>query len=155
MELRDEIIIEAPASEVWTVLTDTASYATWNPFIVELTGELAVGSSIKAVIRIPGKRPMTFKPRLLAVTPDHELRWIGRLGIKGLLDGEHGFVLEAIAPDRTRFVQSERFSGALVPLLRRSLAPTGDGFRAMNKALTSEVERRRSAAERERSAPAR
>jgi hypothetical protein len=142
MELRDEIIIEAPAAEVWAVLTDTASYPAWNPFVVELTGELAVGSKLRAVIRVPGKRPMTFKPRLLAVSADRELRWIGRLGIRGLLDGEHTFELEAIAPDRTRFVQSERFSGALVPLMRKSLAGTVDGFRAMNEALETEVERR-------------
>jgi hypothetical protein len=147
MDLRDEIMIEAPAAEVWAVLTDTASYPTWNPFIVELTGELAVGSTLRAVIRVPGRRPMTFKPRLLTVSTDQELRWIGRLGVRGLLDGEHGFVLEAVAPDRTRFIQSERFSGVLVPLMRKSLAGTTDGFRMMNEALRTEVERRRATTE--------
>jgi hypothetical protein len=142
VELRDEIVIEAPAAEVWAVLTDTESYGAWNPFILELAGSLTVGSSIRAKIRIPGKRAMTFKPHLLAVTPDRELRWIGRLGFRGVLDGEHCFVLEAVSPDRTRFIQTERFRGALVPLMRKSLAGTVDGFRAMNKALAAEVGRR-------------
>ncbi|MGH2735621.1 MAG: SRPBCC domain-containing protein, partial [Actinomycetota bacterium] len=61
--------------------------------------------------------------------------------VKGLFDGEHRFTLEPTNGGGTRVVQGERFSGALVPLLRRSLDDgTLAGFRAMNEALKRRVE---------------
>ena len=68
------------------------------------------------------------------------LRWIGRFLLPGLLDGEHSFELQALTGDRTRFIQSERFSGVLVGLLGRTLDKTEEGFAARNTALKSKVE---------------
>ncbi len=36
---------------------------------------------------------MTFKPKVLAATPGQELRWLGKLGFGGLIDGEHFLIL--------------------------------------------------------------
>jgi hypothetical protein len=54
-----------------------------------------------------------------------------------LFDRGHRFGLEPIdAGRRTRFVQSERFQGIVLPFVRRSvLPPTLRGFQAMNRAL--------------------
>lgn len=90
---------------------------------------------------------MTFRPRVLELTPRRELRWLGHLGLPGLFDGEHRFVLEPLAQDRVRFVQEERFSGLLVRPLRRTLIRTEQGFALMNAALTAEAERRAAAAD--------
>src|SRR5918911_4648575 len=113
-EIRDEIVIEAPPAAVWAVLTEGARYPEWNPFVRRLEGELQMGGRIVVEIAPPGGRAMTFKPTLLAVQPERELRWLGRLFVRGLFDGEHRFELEPVAEGRTRFVQSERFSGVLV-----------------------------------------
>lgn len=64
---------------------------------------------------------MTFKPLVTRVLPPRELRWLGRLLLPGLFDGEHIFEIEAVKKDGVRFVQRECFSGILVPLLWRSL----------------------------------
>ncbi len=59
---------------------------------------------------------MTFKPKVLAAARNRELRWLGRLIMPGLFDGEHSFRIE----DRgrsCRFHQTETFSGILVPFL--------------------------------------
>jgi len=87
---------------------------------------------------------MTFTPKVLKVEPNRELRWIGRLWIPGLFDGEHIFTIEPIAANRVRFVQRENFNGILVPLLARSLdRDTKRGFDEMNQALKLQAEAHR------------
>jgi hypothetical protein len=137
-----EIEIEATPEAVWAVLADTASYPDWNPFVRRLEGELREGERLEARIAPPGGREMTFKPVVLAAQPGRELRWLGRLLLPHLFDGEHSFRLERLDDGRTRFVQSESFSGLLVPLLRSSLEKTRRGFEEMNAALKERVEGR-------------
>lgn len=145
-ELRHEIEIDARPGDVWRVLAETERYGAWNPFIRSLRGELREGAKLEVEIAPPGGRAMTFEPRVLAASPERELRWLGRLLVPGLLDGEHRFLLEPLADGRTRFVQSERFSGVLARLLGGTLARTRLGFEQMNLALAAEVEGRRAEA---------
>lgn len=144
-ELRHEVEIEAPPAAVWAVLADTDRYSEWNPFVRRLSGELREGAGLDVRITPPGGRPMTFKPTVLAVEPQRELRWLGRFLLPGLFDGEHSFELEPLGDGRTRFTQRERFSGILVGLLKRSLGKTQLGFEQMNAALKSRVETSQSA----------
>ena len=137
-----EIEIDASPDAVWAVLADTAGYPDWNPFVRKLEGELREGARLETRIAPPGGREMTFKPVVLAVQPGRELRWLGRLLLPRLFDGEHSFRLEPLDDGRTRFVQSESFSGLLVPLLRSSLEKTQRGFEEMNAALKERVEAR-------------
>jgi hypothetical protein len=86
---------------------------------------------------------MTFRPVVLKVEPERELRWLGHLLIPGLFDGEHVFTVEPIGADRVRFTQRETFRGLLIPLFRKSLdVGTRGGFQLMNAALKSRAERR-------------
>jgi hypothetical protein len=139
-EIQREIEIDASPDTVWAVLADTSAYAEWNPFVRRLSGDLREGAKLEAQIAPPGGRAMTFKPTVLTAEPGRELRWLGRLLVPGLFDGEHRFRLEPIANGRTRFVQSERFSGILVGLLRKTLERTQLGFEQMNAALKQRVE---------------
>lgn len=75
---------------------------------------------------------------MTAVEPGRAFGWLGRLGgVPHLFDGAHRFELAPIdGGRRTRFVQSERFQGILLPFVRRSVLPsTLRGFEAMNRAL--------------------
>jgi hypothetical protein len=140
--IQHEIEIDAPPSAVWAVLADTTAYPDWNPFVRRLSGDLREGAKLEAHIEAPGGRGMTFKPTVVAAEPGRELRWLGRLLLPGVFDGEHRFRLEPLASGGTRFVQSERFSGVLVRLLAGTLAKTEIGFQAMNHALKARVEAR-------------
>ena len=60
---------------------------------------------------------MAFRPKMLVADEEREIRWIGRLLMPGLLDGEHRFAIEPMDKEHVRFVQEERFTGMLVPLL--------------------------------------
>jgi hypothetical protein len=85
---------------------------------------------------------MTFKPRVLGVEPDRELRWLGRLLLPGMFDGEHILHVEPLDQARSRFTQAERFSGILVAFFGGTLDKTELGFEQMNVALKARVERR-------------
>jgi hypothetical protein len=112
----------------------------WNPFIKSISGNLAQGARLSVHIVPPGSSGMHFKPTILTVRPERELRWLGHLFVPGIFDGEHYFLLEPIENDRTRFTQSEKFSGLLVGLLGGTLATTSTGFKAMNTALKQQAE---------------
>jgi hypothetical protein len=123
---------------VWAVLTDFAGYPSWNPFIVEAAGTLAVGETLTLRMVSDGKA-QTFTPEVLAVRENAELRWLGALRWSWLFSGEHGFALSPVG-DGTRLVQSEVFRGALVPLLGATIDRTERDFRALNAALKERVE---------------
>jgi hypothetical protein len=75
---------------------------------------------------------VTFRPVVLAATPSTPLRWRGRLLLSGIFDGEHAFRIRPLPGGGVVFAQSERFSGLLVPVLRRTLdRDTKRGFEQM------------------------
>jgi hypothetical protein len=130
---------------VWAVISDFAAYPEWNPFIRRISGELREGAKLEVRIEPPQARATTFKPTVRSVEPNRELRWLGRLLIPGIFDGEHSLRIEPLESDRSRFVQSERFSGILVGLAKGTLQKTDTGFEQMNAALKERVEQRASA----------
>ncbi|BBI99881.1 hypothetical protein FGKAn22_15740 [Ferrigenium kumadai] len=140
--LETQIEIAAPAERVWSLLTDFASYSRWNPFIRSIEGPLEVGRSLTVFIQPPGASGMRFRPTVLTVEPNRELRWKGRFLLPGLFDGEHYFRLERRPEGGLTFHQGETFSGILVPLFARALdGATRQGFIAMNEALKREAEK--------------
>ena len=58
-------------TRVRAALTDTAKYSTWNPFITKLGGTLAVGQKLDVRIAPPGGKPMSFRPTVTDVQPQH------------------------------------------------------------------------------------
>ena len=140
-ELRAEIEIQASAEQVWQLLTDFDRFPEWNPFIRWAKGEAKTSERLEVHIQPSGTGGMTFKPVVLNAEPNHELRWLGRLLLPGLFDGEHIFTIESLGADRVRLTQREVFTGLLVPLLARSLdSNTLRGFEEMNQALKARAE---------------
>lgn len=138
--LVSQVEIGSLPERVWDVLTDFVTYPDWNPFIRRASGELREGARLEVVIQPPGRRATTFRPVVVKLEAGRELRWLGRLVLPKLFDGEHIHQLEPLGEDRTRYVQSERFSGALVGLFRRQLDDTLRSFEAMNEALKVRAE---------------
>ncbi len=132
--------IAAPVETVWAELTNTAAFPEWNPFIQELTGELALGGRLRVRIAPPGGKAMTFRPTVVVLEPGRRLEWLGRLLLPGIFDGRHRFTLEETETG-TRLTQEETFTGVLVPLLAKTLTKTEDGFREMNEAMKNRAEK--------------
>jgi hypothetical protein len=137
-----DIIIKASVEKVWTEFTNFETYSTWNPFIKKLNGPIVVGQKIEALICPPDQKPMTFKPRVLVYEKEREFRWVGKLFIGRLFDGEHVFQLIDNGDGTTTFRQYEYFRGLLVPFLKKMLnTNTKQGFESMNVALKERCEK--------------
>jgi hypothetical protein len=109
--------ITAPPERVWHVLTDFAAYP-------------------------PGAKASRFTPTVLAAEANRELRWKGKLLVRGLFDGDHSFGLEPTETG-TRFVHAERFSGILAALIGASMFERIQrGFIEMNEAIKHRAEAR-------------
>lgn len=83
---------------------------------------------------------MTFKPVVLKFEPKKEFRWKGKLGIQGIFDGEHYFILEEVDNNQTKLIHGEKFSGILVYVMGNVLEKTKIGFELMNEALKKQSE---------------
>lgn len=137
-----DVVIEAPAAVIWDVLVDLGAYSEWNPFFRQASGRVAAGERLKLE-----SETLTFTPTVLEVREYRRLRWLGRLGIPGIFDGEHSFTLTPLADERTRVVQHEIFRGVLIPFAGSLLRDTESGFIALGKALKKRAEARQTRAD--------
>ena len=140
--IQTDILINTKITKVWDVLMDFDSYPKWNPFITKISGEPRLGNRLTVSINPPGGKGMTFKPNILTLESNKEFRWKGKLGINGIFDGEHYFILEFLENDKTKFIHGEIFSGLLVPLVGKMLDKTQKGFQLMNESIKNECERK-------------
>lgn len=144
-ELITEIVIRAPRTTVWSVLTDFNHYSEWNPFIVASKGQAVVGARLVNRMK-QGDKTFTFRPRVTRVEDAAYLEWLGHLGIPSLFDGRHYFRLEEVEPGVTKLIHGEYFSGVLSSLiLKRIAGDTRSGYVAMNRALKDRAEQRSAA----------
>lgn len=141
-ELRTQIEIGASADRVWEVLTDFSAFPDWNPFVRSAQGEPRVGEQLTVFLKPPKGMGMTFKPKVLKAEPGRELRWLGKLMMPGLFDGEHIFEIESTGDNTARLTQREEFRGVLIPLfsLMGVFKNTRAGFEQMNQALKERAE---------------
>ena len=139
--IENSIVIERSPDQVWTAIADIDQYANWSPFIKSVQGELKTGETLLIEIVPQGEDGMEFTPQVLVAKADEELRWIGKLGFRGVFDGEHYFILEKLEDNRTRLRHGEAFSGLLVPILWGLIADsTRKGFTDHNQSLKTLVE---------------
>lgn len=141
MTLHTEISIDASPKQIWGVLTDFPGYQFWNQSIPHAEGEAKAGTLLRVVIQWPGLKSSPYELEILDALPERELRWLGHFGKTGLMDGDHRFVLEPTVEGRTKVIQSEYFSGLLVPFFAPWLKKNVlSGFEQMNVALKNRVE---------------
>lgn len=137
VEIVTEVQIDATPAQVWSLLGNPESHSEWNPFLVSMKGELVEGATLENTMRPEGRSEMTFRPTVLAVTPERELRWLGRLFVPRLFDGEHYFLLEE-RDGGTRLVHGERFAGIGLWLI--DVREFRSDFERMNAALKARAE---------------
>ncbi|HEX3212858.1 MAG TPA: SRPBCC domain-containing protein, partial [Actinomycetota bacterium] len=112
-QLQAEVEVNGSAEQVWEVLTDFAAYHEWNPFIVQAAGTAEPGQTLELHLRPAGRRTTTIRPEVLEADPGRTLRWLGRVLVPGLFDGEHRFTIAPAGPGRVLLTQHEEFRGLL------------------------------------------
>ena len=136
-QLKTEIRINAHLKTVWSIFTDFENYPNWNPFIKSIKGEIKVGERFQAEIG-----NFKFKPTTKVYNQEEELTWLGRLLIPGVFDGRHSFQFKENSDGTTSLIQSERFSGILVPFMKKKLnTEIKANFESMNEKLKELAEK--------------
>ena len=135
-------MINSSAKLVWDILTDFDNFPKWNPFMKQISGELREGSRIQVLIKPYNSRDITYKPTILDLKHEEKIKWLGNTWIPHLFDSEHSLILKKIDENRILFVQKEKFSGILVPILIGLLKNTEISFKMMNEALKKEAEKK-------------
>jgi hypothetical protein len=137
-EIRTAIDIEAPPERVWQVLTDFRAYPDWNPFIQKIEGSAVVGATLSAQMHaLHMASVQSLSPTVLLADENKELRWLGRLLLPGIFDGEHFFRIEE-TENGSRLTNDENFRGIL--LLAFNMDDFVPSFEAANEALKKRVE---------------
>ncbi|CAE6837221.1 hypothetical protein LMG22931_07088 [Paraburkholderia nemoris] len=134
-----DVLIDRPPADVWKVISDSAAYSDWNPFITRVDGDFREGATIRIVLGA-GTDSMVFKPTVLVVRPEKDLCWRGSVWVRGVFDGTHCIRLTALA-NGTHLEQTETFSGLLAGRLTKDvIQETRREFQAMNTAVKRRAE---------------
>lgn len=147
---RSEAIIAAPVDVVWSVMTDVAAYASWNPFVVRVDAErspVEMGDLMTLHVRwSTGGGASSLEETVELVAPHGaapRARWVyvfrGPMDRFGLVRAERLQELEALGPRSTRYSTSEFFTGLLSPFV--PLAKVQEGFDRQTAALKARAER--------------
>jgi hypothetical protein len=132
-----EINIKAPADRVWSLLTDAKGFPRWNSTVTGIEGEIREGQRLR--LHVPGTG-RTFTPKVSDVVPRGRMTWTG--GFAPWFKGVRTFELETQPDGSTDFTMTERFSGLMLPLVKRSFPDFKPVFERYASDLKHEAELR-------------
>ncbi len=103
-----ELVVPAPPSAIWAVLTDAPRYKEWNPVFVDVAGEHKEGAKLTYQMKDQSGNTSSVTVTVKKVDPERELNQAG--GIPGILTFDHHWVLEPVEGG-TRVTQYEEYRG--------------------------------------------
>lgn len=131
------ILIDAPASKIWSILTDLARWPTWNRTVDKVEGSVALGNKVTVYAKAsPGR---AFPVKVSELTPPSRMVWRGGMPL-GLFTGTRTYGLTQEPGDKVRFAMTEEFVGLMAPLITRSIPDLQPVFDEFAKCLKSEAE---------------
>jgi len=129
--------VEAPAPQVWVVLTDFSAYPIWNPFIYPMKGTPRPGSTLEMTVH-HGTGSIPYQAIVLAARPNHELAV--RVASGEIIEITFDFTIEALRAGRSRLIARESHTGVAVVLSWGLLRDLQSGLDAMAKAARDRAE---------------
>lgn len=133
---RVDVAVRAAAERVWELLTDAPGFPRWNSTVTQIEGEIREGGRLR--VHVPGT-DRVFAPRVSDVVPGERMTWTG--GFSPMFKGIRTFELRARGPGRTDFAMAERFSGLMIPFVKRMMPDFGPIFTRYADDLRREAER--------------
>jgi hypothetical protein len=137
-----DIIIDATAEQVWSVLKDTKSYKNWAAFLTNIKGELINGNMITAKFQLnASKEKYNYIDHTIQVKEGKSFYWAEK-GPMGICDNHH-FIIESIGKNSSKFIQKDELTKGATFLLGGYLSKIYvKGYQDFNRALKQEVEQR-------------
>lgn len=132
-----EIIVDAPPAKVWQVISDTESYAEWNPVMLSVDATPTLGAKVTYKYQQePGKVydiPVTVK----AMDAEKLLNQAG--GMPGILTYNHRYELVAMNNgESTKVIIHEDYRGIGVPFWNPDAV--GASYGRLNEAIKARAE---------------
>jgi hypothetical protein len=141
-EIKTEIEISAPPSQIWSILADIDNWQEWSPIIKESSGTASVGSklAITMVGKEEGKDGPKYNPVITELDEPHYLRWRAHMMNELIFTNYKVLELEE-TNSGTRLIHKELFKGLLAPVfcgkMEEGVPPM---LNTMNQALKDLVE---------------
>lgn len=133
---RVDVTVRAPAERIWALLTDAAGFPRWNSTVSKIEGEIRDGGRLR--VHVPGT-DQVFAPRVSGVVPNERMIWTG--GFSPVFKGVRTFELRSAGVNTTDFTMAERFSGLMIPFVKRAMPDFGPIFTRYADDLRREAER--------------
>ncbi|KAK6201212.1 uncharacterized protein RJT21DRAFT_33647 [Scheffersomyces amazonensis] len=148
--INTSIVINKPAKTVSEYFYNFENHKNWDPFVVKIKNDTAqkasrsenkVGDTLTVGLILPGSTSKNVFNPLVTQVSEYIFEWKGALLFDFLFVGYHKFEFKPIDENKTELIQSEQFSGILVPILLYFLGEkTEAGFKSSNEALKEQVE---------------
>ncbi len=133
--------IEAPAEVVWQVLTDFDAYGEWNPFVVEATCALDVGSAMDMRVRVLPFMAQSQREWVTSVEPGRGFCYAMSMTPGRALRSERCHRVEPLLPERCRYESRFEIAGPLSAVVKGLLGgQLRRGFGEMSAAVKVRAE---------------
>jgi len=130
-------LLQASEDIIWKKLTDIDQLLQWDSMLVEMKG--AIGKNGKIELRSAISPSQTFKLKVTEFIPNRKMVWSSSMG--PLFKGVRTYELIPNRDGTTLFRMNEKFSGLLLPLMKRMLPDCnilfGTYIRDLNKEINS------------------
>jgi hypothetical protein len=118
-EIYTECEINAPACEVYSVLSDFANYNMWTNEII-ISGETQPGGKMQVKVKTADNGNGWYQlSSKMKQNNERIIAFNNVLYAPFLFMGKHRFEIIPLSNDRTKFINAEEFSGLLVPFVRK------------------------------------
>ena len=141
-EIRTEIEINAPITEVWDILMAFDTWPDWNPTVNHASGSATLGSKVSITMAGPeGKNGQKYSADITTFEAPRSFRWRAIMMAGFLMTNDRTFELIA-SGETTKLVNAEHFSGLFVSLFWSKLESfVPDSLKSMNEALKATAEK--------------
>lgn len=139
-EINHEIDIDAPASDVWAVITDFSSYSQWNPFVVDAKSSLKPGEPIDMKVKLlgPVQRQVEI---ILDVEEGKGFSYCMKPFPLGALSSRRSHKILDLGDERSHYSSHFELRGWMMPLVRGMMSGALErGFNSMSFAIKERAE---------------
>jgi len=137
--VHSEIVIEARQETIWAVLRDFDAMASWSSSLKKITGDIRHGGHVQSHFYTMDQ--IWVADHVFVFEEGVRYGWSDPLtGPFAGISDNHQFVLERIDPSRTRFIQSDEFTGKGADIHGPALARIGfESYPRFNSELRDRV----------------